>query len=218
MKKLIGFLSVLTLVVLSGCLIKNSPPIIGDIINSGNIISENPDAMNYSGELIVAGVGPDVSFESTVAVDTLVFKKTFEDHADHVFFPASIWNSLNIQADLIPGNHFQFTGKVKALDAAAGNRYYEVISVDSLTKISYPTQDEVTNILDRYNYCEKDSDCTSTYGKCPLPCQIVFNTQFSGVVEKVIDNFRNHQSNQCMYKCMEIKSVICNAQYKCEVK
>jgi hypothetical protein len=53
-----------------------------------------------------------------------------------VYFSRQIYsNYLDIKEDLIPGNHVKFIGKVRALDAAAGNRYYEVVSIDELTKI-----------------------------------------------------------------------------------
>jgi len=136
--------------------------------------------MDYSGDLIVAGVGPQVSFEQTVAENTLVLKKTFEDHSDHVFFPRqSRSNYLDIQEDAIPGNTVRFVGTVKALDAAAGNHYYEVVSINELKKIGTPTKDEVIALVARYGYCEKDADCVGIYGKCPLPCQIAVNTSFS---------------------------------------
>ncbi len=216
MKKLIGFLSLLPLLILSWCGMKNNPSLPSDTANTWTIVSNTPDTTDYSGELILAGVWPEISFESTVSQDTLVLKKTFEDHADHVFFPANIRKTLNIQSDLIPWNHFQFAWKVKALDAAAWNHYYEVVVIDSLTKIASPSKDEVLTLIENYNYCEKDSDCSSTYGKCPLPCHIAFNAKFSWRVEQVIDNFWNNQTNQCMYKCMEMKTLRCNEQHKCE--
>ena len=175
--------------------------------------------MDYSGDLIVAGVGPKISFEQTIADDTLALKKTFDDHSDHVFFPRQMRsNYIDIQQDAIPGNIIRFDGQVKALDAAAGNRYYEVVTINDLKKIATPTQDEVVAIIDRYSYCEKDADCVGIYGKCPLPCQIAVNTSFSGVVESIINNFRDAQTPQCTYKCMEIKKVICTTKSLCEVQ
>ncbi|MEI6774793.1 MAG: hypothetical protein WCL18_08735 [bacterium] len=128
----------------------------------------------------MAGVGPKVSFEQTIADDTLALKKTFDDRSDHLFIARQMRsNYLDIQQDAIPGNTIRFAGKVKALDAAAGNHYYEVVSINELKKITTPTQDEVVAIIARYGYCEKDADCVGIYGKCPLPCQIAVNTSFS---------------------------------------
>lgn len=175
--------------------------------------------MDYSGDLTVAGVWPKVSFEQTVADDTLVLKKTFDDYSDHIFFPRQTRsNYLDIQEDAIPGNTVRFAGKVKALDAAAGNHYYEVVSINELKKIATPTEDEVVALIARYGYCEKDTDCVGVYGKCPLPCQIAVNTNFSGVVDGIITNFRDAQTPQCTYKCMEIKKVVCNTKSMCEVQ
>ena len=130
--------------------------------------------------MIVAGVGPKVSFEQTIGNDTLALKKTFDDHADHLFIAKEMRsNYLDIQQGTIPGNTVRFAGKVKALDAAAGNHYYEVVSINELKKIATPTKDEVVSLVATYGYCEKDADCVGVYGKCPLPCQIAVNTNFS---------------------------------------
>lgn len=86
--------------------------------------------------LTIAGLGPDESLQQSVAADTLVLKRTFEDHADHIFIDRqSRSNYLDIQDDLIPGNTVKFAGTTKALDAAAGNHYYQVATIDELIKI-----------------------------------------------------------------------------------
>ena len=177
------------------------------------------DTLPYSGELTIAGLGPDESFEPTVSSDTLVLKKTFIDHADHIFIDRqSRSNYLDIQDDLVPGNPVKFAGTVKALDAAAGNHYYQVATIDELTKTGIPTQAQVEELLQRYGYCETDDDCVGIYGQCPLWCHIAINKKFQTTVEKIITNFRNAQSPQCTYKCREIKKVSCSSQYKCVVE
>jgi len=217
MKKLFWILPIFALLILSGCWLTNTiQPSQTDTRWTG--ISDNVNTIDYSEELMVAWVGPEITFEQTIAGDTLVLKKTFEDHSDHIFFPRQSWsNYLDIQEDAIPWNHVKFIGKVQALDVAVGNHYYEVVSINELVKTAIPSEAEVLSLLNTYGYCETDADCTSIYGKCPLPCHIGINAKFSWIVEKIIDNFRNGQTTQCTYKCMEIKSVKCNA-YKCEVK
>lgn len=173
MKKTLGLLSLLSLLVLTGCSLKNTD-------TSSPVPGTPATTMDYSGDLIVAGVGPIVSFEQTVAEDTLVLKKTFEDHADHIFIDRQMRsNYLDIQEDALPGNTVSFVGMVKALDAAAGNRYYQVISINDLKKIATPTQEEVTALITQYSSCEIDADCVGIYGKCPLPCQIAVNASYS---------------------------------------
>ena len=59
--------------------------------------------IEYSGELTVAGVGPKVSFEQTIAEDTLALKKNFDDHTDHLFIAREMRsNYLDIQQDALP--------------------------------------------------------------------------------------------------------------------
>ncbi len=177
------------------------------------------DTMPYSWALIVAWVGPDESFEQTIAADTLALKKTFEDHSDHVFIDRQSWsNYLDIQDDLVPWNIVNFVGAVKALDAAAGNHYYQVATIDELTKIWTPSQAEVEALIQRYGFCETDNDCIGIYGQCPLSCQLAINKKYQTTVEKIITNFRNAQSPQCTYKCMEIKKVGCNERSQCVVE
>jgi hypothetical protein len=218
MKKTLGLLSLLSLLVLTGCSLKNigtPSTTTGDTTTTGTLSL----AMDYSGDLIVAGVGPKTSFEQTIGDDTLALKKTFDDHSDHVYFARELRsNYLDIQQDAIPGNTIRFVGMVKAMDAAAGNHYYEVISVSELKKIATPTKAEVTDLIARYAACETDADCVGIYGKCPLACQIAINTNFSGVVDSIINNFRDAQESQCTYKCMEIKKVVCNTKSMCEIQ
>ena len=165
----------------------------------------------YDQELVVAGIGPDVSFEPTVDNDILVLKKVYENHTDHLFFSRMFWdNYLDIFEDCIPGNKIKFDGKVKTLDVATGNNYYEVVETNTLEKVWIPNEEEVLSLLDKYNYCEIDADCTTLYGKCPLPCHIAVNNQFSWTAENIVDNFWNNQESQCMYKCMEIQTVKCD--------
>jgi len=215
MKKLPLFLVSLAVLTLAGCTQKAQEPTWSQ--TTGETIVSN--ATQYSWELVVAGVGPDESFEQTIAGDTLALKQTFDDHSDHVFFSRQMWsNYLDIQEDLIPWNRVKFVGSVKALDAAAGNHYYEVVTVNELTKVWVPTQTEVEALIDRYGYCEKDADCVGVYGQCPLWCHIGINAKFEATVQKIMYNFGNNtQAPQCTYKCAKMWKVTCNKN-KCEVK
>jgi len=213
------------------------------------------DTIPYSWALIVAWVGPDESFEQTIAADTLALKQTFEDHSDHVFIDRQSWSNyststtklgtkvtkildwmynivnhkkdskskkdllyLDIQDDLVPWNIVNFVGAVKALDAAAGNHYYQVATIDELTKIWTPSQADVEELIQRYGFCETENDCIGIYGQCPLSCQLAINIKYQTTVEKIISNFRNAQTPQCTYKCMEIKKVGCSSEYKCVIE
>lgn len=217
MKKFVWMLAIFGLLTLSGCVIVKNQN--NEMNTTWTNISTgiNTEIINYTGTLTVAGIWPDISFESTVESDILVLKKNYEDHTDHLFFSRMFWdNYLDIFEDCIPGNIVKFDGKVKVLDAAAGNRYYEVVETNTLEKVWIPSKEEVINLLDKYNYCEDVVDCATLYGKCPLPCHIAVNSKFTGTVESIVDNFWNNQESQCMYKCMEIQSVKCE-NYKCIV-
>lgn len=169
--------------------------------------------------LTIAGLGPDESLQQSVAPDTLVLSRTFEDHADHIFIDRqSRSNYLDIQDDLIPGNTVKFAGMTKALDAAAGNHYYQTVTIDELKTVGQASQADVENLIQQYGYCETDDDCIGIYGQCPLSCQLAINKNYQTTVEKIISNFRNHQVPQCTYKCKAITKVSCSSGYKCVVE
>lgn len=161
-------------------------------------ISQEP--IFYTGELSVDGIGPHSSFKESVDEEVLVLRQNFTDHTDYLFFNKPLWEKyLNTNEDALPGNIISFEGEIIALDATAGNHYYEVVSTHKLTKSRNATQEEIENILKNYNFCEQDSDCATTYGKCPLGCWIAVNNTFLDVTNQIIDNFWNNQDTQCVY-------------------
>jgi len=174
---------------------------------------------NYQWELTIAWVWPEISFESTVEDGTLVLKWYFEDHSDHIFLTAGSWeNYLNKESDYLPWNKIKFEWYVTPLDAAAWNHYYEVVNVDKLELISYPNADEVKNLFEWYNYCEKDSDCWYFIWECPLGCYIPLNVKYIDVASKITTNFVNHlwEDERCVYGCLYADKAVCN-DYKCEM-
>ena len=174
---------------------------------------------NYQWELIIAWVWPEISFESAVEDDTLVLKWYFEDHSDHIFFPAGSWeNYFNEKSDYLPWNKVKFEWYVTPLDAAAWNHYYEVVNIDKLELINYPNADEVKNLFEWYNYCEKDSDCWYFVWECPLGCYIPLNVKYIDVASNIVTNFVNHlwDDERCIYNCLLMNKAVCN-DYKCEM-
>ena len=172
----------------------------------------------YAEKLIVAWVGPEISFEPTVEDWTLVLKWYFEDHSDHIFLDQWIWeNYLKNESDYLPWNEVNFKWVVKALDAAAGNHYYEVVSIDNLEVIKYPGADEIKEIFDSYNYCESDSDCGYFMWECPLWCYIPLNIKYMDIASSIVSNFVNHLDDRCVYGCLAMDKVVCE-NYKCEMK
>lgn len=172
----------------------------------------------YAENLIVAWVGPEISFEPTVEDWTLVLKWYFEDHSDHIFLDQWIWeNYLKNESDYLPWNEVNFKWVVKALDAAAGNHYYEVVSTDKLEVIKYPGASEIKEIFDSYNYCESDSDCGYFMWECPLWCYIPLNIKYMDVASSIATNFVNHLDDLCVYDCLAMDKVVCE-NYKCGMK
>ena len=172
----------------------------------------------YSDELSVAWVGPEMSFEPTVEEWTLVLKKTFEDHADHIFLNKWIWEKyLKEVSDYLPWNTLEFKWVVEILGWAAGNHYYNVKSIDKLKVVKYPDTEEIKDLLDSYGYCETDSDCEYFAWDCPFGCYVSVNKSFWDISRKIIGNYTVHQQQQCVYDCISMDKAICE-NYKCKME
>lgn len=170
---------------------------------------------NYEWELVIQWVGPEISFESTVDEWTLVLRWNFEYHTDHVFLRPWIWEDFfKSENEYLPGNTVKFKWYVTALDAAAGNHYYDVVNIDELKVSSYPDVNEIKDILESYSYCEIDDDCTYTMWECPFGCYVPFNKKFGEMTTKIMDNYFEINGKTCVYSCMYMNSVKCE-DYKC---
>lgn len=171
----------------------------------------------YNDDLIVAWVWPEISFEPTVEEWTLVLKNGFEDHIDHVFLNKWIWEEyLKNETDYLPWNIVKFKWIVKALDWAAGNHYYEVVSINKLKVIDYPDESAIKDLLEGYSYCESDSDCWYIMWECPLWCYIPLNIKYIDIASNIVSNFINNLSERCEYKCVVMNKAKCE-NYKCEM-
>ena len=174
---------------------------------------------NYNQKLTIAWVGPEISFESTVEEWTLVLKWYFEDHSDHVFLPAGTReDKFNDESEYLPWNTVKFVWYVTPLDVAAWNHYYEVVNVDTLKALDYPSEEEVKDLLDSYNYCENDSDCGYFMWECPLWCYIPLNIKYIDIASNLVTNFVNRlwDDERCVYGCLLMNKAVCN-DYKCEM-
>ena len=170
---------------------------------------------NYKWELTIKWVWPEISMEFTVEEWTLVLRWYFEDHTDHIFLKAWKWeNFFESENEYLPWTKVKFEWYVLPLDAAAGNHYYEVVNVESLSFKDYPNEDEVKEILDSYNYCDQDSDCTNFVWHCPFWCFIAVNKNFSGIATNIMNNYFDVNWTYCAYGCMYIDTVKCE-NFKC---
>ena len=172
----------------------------------------------YEWEFIIAWVWPEISFESTVGGGTLVLKWSFEDHSDHIFLPSGTREDrFTEESDYLPWNKVKFEWYVAPLDTAAWNHYYEVVNVEKLELINYPNSDEVKNLFEWYNYCEKDSDCWYFMWECPFGCYIPLNVKYIDIASNIVANFINHiWKERCVYNCLNMDKAVCN-DYKCEM-
>lgn len=172
----------------------------------------------YAEKLIIAWVGPEISFEPTVEDWTLVLKRSFEDMSVHVFLSKWLWEKyFKNESDYLPWNEVNFKWVVEALDSAAGNHYYNVKSIDKLEVVKYPDADKINELLDSYSYCESDSDCGYFMWECPLWCYIPLNLKYMDVASSIVSNFVNHLDDRCVYGCIAMDKVVCE-NYKCEMK
>lgn len=173
---------------------------------------------NYNWKLTIAWVGPEISFEPTVEEWTLVLKWYFEDHSDHVCLPAGTWeDKFSDESEYLPWNTVKFVWYVTPLDAAAWNHYYEVVNVDKLEVIDYPSEEEVKDLLNSYNYCESDSDCGYFIGECPFWCYIPVNIKYINIASSIIYSYTRYSDpKRCVYDCIEMNKVRCE-NYKCEM-
>ena len=172
----------------------------------------------YEWELIIAWVGPEISFEPTVEEWTLVLKWSFEDHSDHIFLGEWIWEEyFQDESDYLPWNSVKFKWVVEFIDWAAGNHYYNVKSINKLELVKYADADEIKEIFEGYNYCELNSDCWYFMWECPLGCYISLNVKYIDIASNMVSNFVNHLwDERCVYGCLYMDKAVCN-NYKCEM-
>ena len=142
--------------------------------NDGNECISEIDLLTYEWELVVQWVWPEISMEPTLEEWILALRWNFEDHTDHVYLRPWIWeNYFQSENEYLPGNTVKLVWKVQTLDWAAGNHYYVVEKVEKLEFVNYPTEDEIKELLESYNYCEMDDDCAYIAWECP-PIVLLF--------------------------------------------
>ena len=99
-----------------------------DLENPEPQITEPNGIGNITRHLTFEGKGLEIQPE--ISEDTAVFRTPDGYPAIHLFIPAEVL----ILHDVTTGGLYFFSGTVKLLDAAAGNRYYEAVSVDLLSE------------------------------------------------------------------------------------
>lgn len=171
----------------------------------------------YAENLTIKWVGPEISMEPTVEDWTLVLASIFEDMSVHVFLSKWMWEKyLKNESDYLPWNKVTLKWLVEELDWAAGNHYYNVKSVEKLEFVDYPTEGEIKDLLDSYNYCEIDDDCTYIAWECPFGCYVPLNNKFADIAWKVLDNYFEINGKSCVYWCLYMDKIICE-NYKCKM-
>jgi len=169
----------------------------------------------YAENLIIQWAWPEISFEPTIEDWTLVLTRTFEDMSVHVFLTKWMWEKyLKTESDYLPWNKVNFKWQVEVLDWAAGNHYYNVKSIEKLEIVDYPADEEIKDLLDRYNYCETDDDCAYIAWECPFGCYVPLYKDFADIAWKVVENYFDINGKSCVYSCLYMDKVVCE-NYKC---
>ena len=192
-------------IILSGC----------NNTETDNVVSQDNDKIAHENNLIVEWVTPTNNIPWESRDGYLVARETFEDHNDVVSFAPWTWESnFESENDYLPWNTIYFKWEVEAIDAAAWTHYYDVVAIDELKVVAYPTKEEVLGLTEKYNYCDTDEDCVDFYPGCPLGCSTPVNKEYKDIFSKITENFRSKNEPQCAYKCMAPEKITCE-NYKC---
>ena len=204
-------------IALTGCVDKKVENI-GNVVEIENVenVVEIEDAENYEWKLDVAWIVAQISFWALPTDRTLILDWYFEDHADHLNIAEWMREKWFTENETLPGNKVKFQWKVRFLDGAAGNHYYEVISIDNIENIWYTDSTWVKDILEWWNYCETDNDCAYILWECPFGCFVPLYKDFADIAWKVLDNYFEINDKSCVYGCLYMDKVICE-NYKCEM-
>jgi len=199
MKKsfLFSFLALFSCLIVSGCVVTE--------------VRENPDLKFYE----IVGVGPDMS-GYPIEEGTLAVHQSYEDHSDHLFFASGTWEQYLPDLDSIPWNTIAFEWELEGIDAGAGNHYYQVKKIKSLKVHEYVSETKVRELLDRYNYCEVDEDCTVKQWICPFGCHQFIHKRYENIVSNLFEVYTQHAKEHCDYKCMALPEKVICKDYRCE--
>lgn len=176
---------------------------------------EIENAEDYEWELEVVWIVSQISFWALPTDRTLILDWYFEDHADHLNIAE--WKReewFKSEGETLPGNKVKFQWKVKILDWAAGNHYYEVVSIDNIENIWYANSTWINEILEWWNYCEVDDDCIYIAWECPFGCYVPLYKDFADIAWKVMENYFDINGKTCVYNCLYMDKVVCE-NYKC---
>lgn len=175
---------------------------------------EIENAEDYEWELKVAWIVAQISFWALSTDRTLVLDWHFEDHADHLNIAEWKREKWFSEGETLPGNKVKFQWKVRFLDGAAGNHYYEVVNIDNIENIWYTDSTWVKEILEWWNYCETDDDCAYVAWECPFGCYVTLYKDFADIAWKVVENYFDINGKSCVYSCLYMDKVVCE-NYKC---
>ena len=182
MKKFSLLWTFLCAILLAGCSNSSIVVLPGDEGSDASVGVNQQTFEAYEGVLEIKWVGPEVSLEPESPEWSLVTVAYFEDHTDHIFFPAGTRESLlQTKSDYLPWNTINFRWEAEFIDWAAWNHYYQVSSVESLAVESYVDNTKVEDIIASYNFCETDEDCDGFDENCAFWKITLFNKRFHDV-------------------------------------
>ena len=174
---------------LAGC--NNSSVVVPEVEESDITIEANEQTSeDYEWFLEIKGVWPEISLESEASEWSLVAVAYFEDHADHIFFPAwSRENLLTDTTDVLPWNTINFKWKAVFIDWAAWNHYYQVYDIETLAVEEYVDNAKIEDIVASYNFCETDEDCDWFDENCAFWRITLINSRFHDVSVDLMNRY-----------------------------
>ncbi len=164
----------------------------------------------YDNDLIVEWVFEDMENHVMSGEWILLLNWYFEYHADHIYFPQWMREEyFKSENDYLPWNTIKFMWNVKEFDAWAWNHYYEVVSIYKMKTKWYPSKQEITDIIDSYNFCEKKSDCVDFDPGCDFDCSMSVNVVYKDIASKIVGNYIKQKNKYCERDCVSTIQMAC---------
>jgi hypothetical protein len=68
-----------------------------------------------------------------------------------------------------------------------------------------PTENYISDEIQKANYCQVDTDCADAGSKCPFGCYIYVNKKEINEINKLLKAYKS----ECVYSCINCPGVQC---------